>query len=180
MRLVEVRKLPMSHLRTMQGVNVARTDEWYTDQDIVDKCLDILQAPAGSTILCPFDGEQSKFVKTLKESGFKVIYGITDFIESKTDYDCDFIVTNPPFSLKDQIIERVFKYGKKTVLVLPLDTMGGKARRKLFKEYEFPQIYVPEGRVSYYDKSWVKRTQSNFHSVIMTFKYNSESKLDWE
>ena len=159
---------------------MARTDEWYTDQDIVDKCLEILDAPQGSTILCPFDSDESKFVQTLKAQGFKVIYGITDFIDSEQDYECDYIVTNPPFSLKDQIIERVFKYGKRTVLVLPLDTMGGKARRKLFKEYEFPQIYVPEGRVSYYDQTWIKRTQSNFHSVIMTFNHKAESKLDWE
>ena len=159
---------------------MARTDEWYTDHDIVDKCLEILKPEQGSTILCPFDSEQSKFVITLKAKGFTVIYGITDFIDSDQNYDCDYIVTNPPFSLKDLIIERVFKYGKRTVLVLPLDTMGGKARRKLFKQYEFPQIYVPEGRVSYYDQSWVKRTQSNFHSVIMTFNHNAESKLEWE
>ena len=159
---------------------MARTDEWYTDQDIVDKCLEILDAPQGSTILCPFDSDESKFVQTLKAQGFKVIYGITDFIDSEQDYECDYIVTNPPFSIKDQVIERVFKYGKRTVLVLPLDTMGGKARRKLFKEYEFPQIYVPEARVSYYDQTWIKRTQSNFHSVIMTFNHKAESKLDWE
>jgi len=159
---------------------MTRTDEWYTDQDIVDKCLEILDAPQSSTILCPFDSDESKFVQTLKARGFTVIYGITDFIDSEQNYECDYIVTNPPFSLKDQIIERVFKYGKRTVLVLPLDTMGGKARRKLFKEYEFPQIYVPEGRVSYYDQSWIKRTQSNFHSVIMTFNHKANSKLDWE
>ena len=159
---------------------MTRTDEWYTDQDIVDKCLEILDAPQGSTVLCPFDGDESKFVQTLKAQGFTVIYGITDFIDSEQDYECDYIVTNPPFSLKDQVIERVFKYGKRTVLVLPLDTMGGKARRKLFKEYEFPQIYVPEARVSYYDQTWIKRTQSNFHSIIMTFNHKAESKLDWE
>lgn len=159
---------------------MARTDEWYTDQHTVNKCLEILNAPQGSTILCPFDSDESKFVQTLKAQGFQVIYGITDFIDSEQDYECDYIVTNPPFSIKDQVIERVFKYGKRTVLVLPLDTMGGKARRKLFKEYEFPQIYVPEARVSYYDQTWIKRTQSNFHSVIMTFNHKAESKLDWE
>lgn len=159
---------------------MARTDEWYTDQHTVDKCLEILNAPQGSTILCPFDSDESKFVQTLKAQGFRVIYGITDFIDSEQDYECDYIVTNPPFSIKNQVIERVFKYGKRTVLVLPLDTMVGKARRKIFKSNHFPQIYVPEARITYFNQDWVRMSQSNFCSVIMTFNHKAESKLDWE
>ena len=158
---------------------MTRTDEWYTDQDVVDRAIEILNPKPQSRILCPYDSDASKFVQTLKAAGHEVIYGIRDFAENET-YECDYIITNPPFSIKDTVIEQCFKYGVRSVLVLPLDSMGGKHRRKLYRQYEFPQIYVPEGRISYFDQTWIKRPASNFHSIIMTLNHGEHSKLDWE
>lgn len=154
------------------------SDEWYTDQFTVDKCLSLLQPTNGSTVMCPFDSEKSLFVKTLLSRGHKVIYGVTDYLE--TDYSYDFLVTNPPFSIKDKVIEKVLQSGKRSVLVLPLDSVGGVKRHSLYKQYEYPQIYVPVRRISYFDESWKKREGSNFHSVIMIFNHNEESKIIWE
>jgi hypothetical protein len=156
-----------------------RTDEWYTDEETVILCLEILDPKPKATILCPFDSEQSSFVKVLKAEGFTVIYGITDFFESEL-YECDYIMTNPPFSIKNAIIEKVFQYKKRTVLVLPLDVIGSKTRHKLFADNEDPQIYVPAGRISYFDENWIKRPSSNFHSIIATFNHGYNSGLTWE
>ena len=156
-----------------------RTDEWYTDEQTVNLCLQILDPEPNATILCPFDSEQSAFVKVLKAQGFKVIYGMTDFLEAE-QYECDYIMTNPPFSIKNAILKKVFEYKKKTVLVLPLDVIGSKTRHELFAENEYPRIYVPAGRISYFDQNWIKRPSSNFHSIIATFNHGQESSITWE
>jgi hypothetical protein len=158
--------------------NGVYSDEWYTDQLTVDKCLYLLQPTNGSTVMCPFDSEKSLFVKTLLSRGHKVIYEVTDYLE--TDYSYDFSVTNPPFSIKNKVIEKVLQSGKRSVLVLPLDSVGGVKRHSLYKQYEYPQIYIPVKRIPYFDKSWKKREGSNFHSVIMIFNHNEESKIIWE
>jgi hypothetical protein len=155
------------------------TDEWYTDEETVKKCFDLLNAKHGSTVLLPFDTEKSAFVRIALERGLVPIYGIEDFIDGE-QYDCDFICTNPPFSIKNQVIERCFQYGKKSVLVMPLDVIGGLARRKLFQEYELPKVWLPAGRISYFDKDWIKRPSSNFHSVILTLNHGESPSLDWE
>lgn len=154
------------------------SDEWYTDQKTVDICISFLRPVANSTVMCPYDSDKSLFVKTLIGLGHNVIYDIEDYLNK--DYDYDFLVTNPPFSIKDRVIEKVFESGKRAVLVLPLDSLGGVKRHSLYQKYEYPHIYIPTRRISYYDQTWKKREGSNFHSIIMTFNHNEIPKVLWE
>ena len=94
------------------------SDEWYTPQFIVDKCIEIARRTAmyyKPKILLPYDTENSLFVKSLKDKD--IIYGIRDFLES--DYNYDVLITNPPFSLKEKIFEKCLKNGREFILVLP-------------------------------------------------------------
>lgn len=105
------------------------SDEWYTERYVVEEMYSLLNPKEGSTILCPFDSENSEFVKYAKENNYNVIYDIRDFC-SDNKYKCDYIITNPPFSIKDDVIERALKYNIRTCFVLPLDSLGGgKATR---------------------------------------------------
>ena len=45
----------------------------------------------------------------------------------------DIIVSNPPFSIKDAIIERTYELNKPFALLLPLDSLQGKRRYGCFK-----------------------------------------------
>lgn len=98
-------------------------DEWYTPVDIVFKMLKEFPPNKGDKIICPFDTESSNFVKVLKNRGYNVIYGITDFMEK--NYEFDYLITNPPFSKKDNIIDRCVEIGKPSVLILPVEALGG-------------------------------------------------------
>lgn len=51
------------------------------------------------------------------------IYGINDFLNK--EYEFDYLITNPPYSNKDEIIARCIETGRPCVLVLPIDTLGG-------------------------------------------------------
>lgn len=70
-------------------------DEWYTKYEDVARELDNYDL-SGLKIVCPCDGEDSAFVKYMKEKGydfdyFEGDYGSVDY----SKYDC--VVTNPPF-----------------------------------------------------------------------------------
>ena len=118
----------------------------------------------------------SLFVKAAQSIG-KCVYGMTDWIES--NYEYDYLMTNPPFSIKDAVIEKVAKSGKPSALILPLDSLGGVNRHRIFNEYGYPAVYVPTKRISYFDVDWVKKEGSNFHSVILLFHTNREGII-WE
>ena len=154
-----------------------KTDEWYTDQQTVDLCLELLGAPLGAVICCPFDTENSWFVKRLQSLGYEVIYGIKDWLEGLYEYD--YAVTNPPFSIKDDVIEKALQSGKPTVLVLPIDSMGGVRRHKMFKEYGYPTIYVPRKRINFVDSTGLNRKSNHFHTILMKLN-DGQSRLIWE
>jgi hypothetical protein len=153
------------------------SDEWYTDSETVWTAISILQPKQGSVILCPFDSDKSEFVKELKGRGFTVLHGMQNFL-SDTKFHCDYIMTNPPFSIKDKVIEKVYEYGVPTLLILPLDSLGGVKRTTMYQKHGKPFVVIPPRRISFYDENYVKREGSSFHSVYMVFNDNREG-LEW-
>ena len=145
--------------------NNVYSDEWYTSRATVEAMLDIFPCNDTDPILCPFDSKDSQFVKVLQERGHKVIYGIRDFLERET-YSFDCIYTNPPFSLKTDVIERCIATKKKCTLVLPLDSLGGVKRHELYKKTNL-FVYVPTKRIAFYDEQGIKRKGASFHSIFL-------------
>lgn len=87
-----------------------KNDEYYTPGYAVYPIVKRLRK--GSTIWCPFNREGSNYVRVFKENGFKVIHTHImdgqDFFETKTP-ECDYIVSNPPYSQKKEVFERLTK-----------------------------------------------------------------------
>ena len=98
-----------------------QTDEWYTHRKDVKLIIPYLVRRNYKRILCPFDTEKSNFVKELKLYGFDVIYSHidtgTDFFNIKDFSNIDCVVSNPPFSIRTEIIERLFAVKKPFALL---------------------------------------------------------------
>lgn len=155
-----------------------KTDEWYSPKPMVELMYNLLNPKPNSSIICPFDTDKSNFVKVGFEQGYKVQYGMTDWLEA--DYEYDYLITNPPFSIKDQIIEKCLKSGKPSALVLPIDAMGGKRRHELYRQYGYPTIYVPSRRINYISIDGSQTKANHFHSIILIFNDPLGSRLIWE
>ena len=155
-----------------------KTDEWYSPKPMVELMYKLLNPMPNSSIICPFDTDKSNFVKVGFEQGHEVQYGMTDWLEA--DYEYDYLITNPPFSIKDQIIEKCLKSGKPSALVLPIDAMGGKRRHELYRQYGYPTIYVPSRRINYISIDGLQTKANHFHSIILIFNDPLDSRLIWE
>lgn len=88
------------------------------------------------TIWCPFDEEWSAYYKLLTENGYKVIRssladGKDFFTYEPSEYDI--VVSNPPFSIKDRVLKRLYELNKPFAVLLPLNTLQGKSRYKYFQ-----------------------------------------------
>lgn len=55
-------------------------------------------------------------------------------------YDC--IVTNPPYSLKQQFLDRAYRLGKPFAFLMPLFTLEGPNRQSLFEKYGLELILL--------------------------------------
>ena len=85
-----------------------KQDEYYTPECAILPIIKFLKP--GSTILCPFDTEDSNFVKVFKEQGFNVLHshiseGKNFFKIRKIRTKVDYIISNPPYSKKTEVFE---------------------------------------------------------------------------
>jgi hypothetical protein len=60
----------------------------------------------------------------------------------------DVIVTNPPFSLKQEFLEHAYCLGKPFAFLLPLTTLETKKRQDLFKKYGL-EVILLDRRVNF-------------------------------
>lgn len=82
--------------------------------------------------------EHSEYVKVFRDAGFKVIHSHIDedknffFYEPEESYDI--IISNPPFSQKDNVLKRLYELNKPYAMLLPIPTLQGQARFPWMKD----------------------------------------------
>lgn len=114
--------------RTAKGNNV------YTPFYAVEPLLKYI--PENKIIWCPFDEKWSAFVQIFINNGYKVV---SSCISENKDFftyepkEWDILISNPPYSLKTKILKRCYEFNKPFVLLLPLPSLQGIERYKLFK-----------------------------------------------
>ena len=153
-----------------------KNDELYTPEEAIYPILKYLDK---SKIYweCTDFGE-SNITKVLRENGFKVINtskAELDFLKDDP-LDCDVIITNPPYSIKDEFIKRCYELDKPFMLLLPITALEGKQRNKLYKEKGL-EIIVLDKRINlmkhkknvWFNTSWfcrgVASKELNFEEV---------------
>ena len=128
----------------------SKRDEYFTPPYAVYPIMDRLRA--GATIWCPFDTEESEYVKVFSNNGFRVIYG---HIRTGQDFfkvdvpECDYIISNPPYSLKDQVLERLYAIGKPFAMLVNFQGIFDSQKRfQMFKEHRVEMLWLSP-RVNY-------------------------------
>lgn len=133
-------------------------NELYTPFYAVDHIIKYL--PKDKTIWLPFDEEWSAFNQRLIEKGFKVVR--SSLLEGKDFFtyepeQWDLIVSNPPFSIKDRVIKRLYELNKSFAILLPLNSLQGQKRYEYFKNGI--QILTFDARICYHNKEDMKNVQ---------------------
>ena len=115
-------------------------DEYYTPAILVKPIIKYLKS--NSVIWCPFDTEDSEFVILLREAGHKVIYSHIwygqDFFEYEPDEDYDYIISNPPFTKKLEVFERLYELGKPFAMIMGLPILNYQVVGSFF--YNLQQV----------------------------------------
>lgn len=125
-------------------------DEWYTPAYAVEPLLEFI--PKMKCIWESTDYGDSAITEVLKEHGKHVISSHIErnenFFTYKPDEYWDMIVTNPPYSIKDEFLARAYELGRPFAMLLPVESLGGQARFKLYKKYGL-EILVLDKRVEF-------------------------------
>lgn len=98
-----------------------------------------------------------------------------DFLDyAPTKFDC--IITNPPFSLKQQFLERCYELDKPFALLLPLTTFETPKRQALFRENGIEVIFFPK-RINFETPNKVENSSSWFATAWFTHGLNIGKEL---
>lgn len=122
----------------------SETDFYPTPSEVTETLLRFLDLPKTTVIWEPACGEMD-MVSTMQSAGYSVIatdlsYG-QDFLTCPVQ-ECDWIITNPPFSVSDKFIERCAEHGKPFALLLKSQYWHARKRYDLFQKIT-PSIVCP-------------------------------------
>lgn len=124
-------------------------DEYYTPSILVEPIKKYIDS--SKVIWCPFDKKESQFVIELSKTN-KVIYSHIDdgldFFEYEPE-SYDIILSNPPFSKKLAVLERLFKSGKPFGILLPLPILNYQNIGNFFYRNKGLQLLIVDKKVSF-------------------------------
>ena len=103
--------------RIMDTISI-HGDEYYTLRSDAEVIADnLIQLPL--KVWCPFNDSKSVWVDVLRERGFDVVATDTDFFETDVPDGVQCIISNPPFSKKKAVMERIKQLNLRYALILP-------------------------------------------------------------
>ena len=124
-------------------------------------------------VWCPFDKEDSEFVKQLREAGHKVIATHMDngqnFYTYEPDKHWDCIVSNPPFTNKRKIFERALSFGKPFALIMSNTWLNDAAPKQLFKDKDL-QLLMFDKRMKFMNNGEIQN-KITFSSSYYCWKF---------
>ena len=104
-------------------VGSVRGDEYYTRQEDAEIIADnLLQVPL--KVWCPFNDTNSVWREALEDRGFEVVTTEGDFFAIEPPEGVQCIISNPPFSLKKEVMDRIKILNIRFALILPFQWLN--------------------------------------------------------
>lgn len=120
------------------------SDFYPTPPEATQALINFLRLPQETTIWEPACGE-GHMVRVFEQNGFRCIgtdiKSGDDFLETHPR-ECQWIITNPPFSLAESFIKRCIEHQKPFALLLKSQYWHAKRRLNLFREHK-PDYILP-------------------------------------
>ena len=144
-----------------------KRDEYYTPKLLVEPLLQYI--PKDKVIWCPFDKANSEYVLTFKEKGYKVIYSHIDDGQDFFTYcpkeHFDYIISNPPFTKKLDVLKRCYELNKPFALLLGMPILNYQVIGEFFVDHPL-QLLIVDKKVSF-DGNTCSFNSSHFcHNIL--------------
>lgn len=124
--------------------------------------------------------------RDLIDRGKKEIESGIDFITTNNDEHFDYVITNPPFTLAREFIDKSLEVADVAFIFAKLQFLEGKARKRWFENGHLKYVYVYSYRANPWrngkstDESGKKWSSTMaFAWYVFDKKYNGEPVIRW-
>jgi hypothetical protein len=158
-----------SHLSNLNSDNIEYyTPDWVWDclEDYIPKNKVIWEAFRND---CELSCQSASY---LRDIGFEVVNPHCDFFENNYG---DIVVSNPPFKLKKQVMERLFTLNKPFMLVLPNIILNTLYFIEWAKNDEDIQIIILPKRVDFIKPDG--KVKCVIHTLVICWKMNLKDRI---
>ena len=166
----------------MESKDHVATPRW-----VVECIYKLINIERYTSIWFPFNNYDSEF--KLKADELKLQYKAThkfddlgnDFFITEPPVGCDLMISNPPFSLQNEIIERSFRLVdlgkiKSFALLLPLSTLETPTRANLYEKWiDKLSIIIFKKRIKFLGK----KTSFNTGCCWILYNIPGIPKISW-
>ena len=98
-----------------------------------------------------------------------------DFFEN--DIIGDYVLSNPPFTLKKEVLQRLVDIDKPFIMIMPSQTINAVYFRNIFKDrQDHLQIIIPRKRIQFI-KDGVQTKGCSFECYYFCYKMNLPSSI---
>lgn len=134
----------------MDKVANSGNDEFYTPPYAIEPLLPFI--PRDKVVWCPFDTERSHIPRMIRERGNVAVATHLDMGFDFFTSGCmgEVIVSNPPYSMKNEVFEHLFALGRPFAMLVGIVGLFESQRRfRMFRDNQFEMMYFNK-RVSYF------------------------------
>ena len=159
-------------MTTRKKLEFNNDDQYNTTTEIWNSIADYI--PKNKIIWEAFmkDNTSSRSVEILREMGHNVIgHSSIDFFVEEFG---DIIVSNPPYSIKKKIFQRLAELDKPFILVLPISTITKQFVKVLDRSKL--QMIIPSNRMQF-EKEGVELSRCWFDTCYLCHKMNLEKDI---
>ena len=156
-------------------------DDYNTPPEVWENIKEYLPVGDDYVVWEPFFNSDSKSPCHLSKLGCNVLYSNVDFFNSKPSC-VTHIVTNPPFSCKEKVFERLYSLDLPFVVILPVHSLCTRFIKKYFKNKL--QLIIPNTRLHFEridTKTNVRRTikRTPFDSIYGCYMMGLPRDVIW-
>ena len=163
-------------MTSLNIIKKKKCDDYSTPLYVWEMLLDYLELAKNTIIYEPFYND-SKSKTYLGKLGYNnVIHENEDFFENYDKYEYDIIISNPPYSIKQNILKVLYKIDKPFVLIVPTSIISKLYVKNIFKDdIDKVQYIIPSRRLQY-EVNGYNQKRTPFDTLF--FCYKLELKRD--
>lgn len=157
-----------------------KNDECYTYKYAVLPILEFI--PKEAVVWCPFDDEESEFVKQISKKNKVVhthIHTGQDFFTYEPE-NWDIIVSNPPFTNKRKYFERALSFNKPFALIMTNTWLSDSSSKTVFSnENKQLQLLMFDNRMNFRNTDGRENNKITFSSSYFCYNLLPRDLILW-
>lgn len=165
-------------MTSLNIIKKTKLDDYNTPLYVWHMLLDYLNLDKETIIYEPFYSNGVSKIYLGKLGYSNVIHDNEDFFENYDKYEYDIIISNPPYTIKQNILKILYRIDKKFVLIVPTAIISKLYLKNIFgKDIYKLQFIIPNRRIQFERLDCFNQKRTAFDTIFLCYKMNLERDI---